>query len=420
MNQSWTKFSRSKLWTLLQKTYEDWGVESWTQKKVPFHRTNNARYASCCVELLSNKKKPFRVLELGGGAGIFAYLFCQMAEERGLEGHYLLSDGAEKNVAFWKKHPQLQLLEKRGKITFQKLDPFQEKIAGNFDLVVANYFFDSCYQDLVFVKEGQCFEGEVRFEMGESFEALKVEYRAGKEVSSVKGVDLSKEGPCLVPTGALQVLENLQEALLPQGCVVIADRMGSFPELKVHGSFSYPVNLAFLEECFGGQLFVDEGFGVGVFRNKAPLDWKIETYSQEKGSFQAMLKVFEAWEWDPQVFFAEFSWMQKAFDQVSSEEKCLFLEGAKKVERLAFELGSKETELMTELAFFLESQGGFLAELKNYRYQEEDLRALLEQVRQDEGIALEHVERFLDELKEGAQISEKLWQKARREIEELS
>ena len=156
--------SKSILWDLQKKAYTEFGIESWTQKGVPFHITNNSliakQYAKTVFPLFKKGRVTF--LEVGAGSGKFAFLFLSELFQLGIDKSsvcYLLTDFAEKNVSFWEKHPSLTLWIQEGVIRPSIYDPLiLSEQPPSFDVMIANYFFDTIPQDLFRVEKGELFE----------------------------------------------------------------------------------------------------------------------------------------------------------------------------------------------------------------------------------------------------------------------
>ena len=107
-----SRLSESPIWNLQQLAYTQLGVESWSKGRVPLQITNNARIAAQSADIVcaAFPKGDFTILELGGGCGKFAFLLISELIRRNLPKiHYLLTDAALKNVAYWKQHPRLLL-----------------------------------------------------------------------------------------------------------------------------------------------------------------------------------------------------------------------------------------------------------------------------------------------------------------------
>jgi methylase of polypeptide subunit release factors len=119
-----------------EEFYQQSGIAAW--KNVPFYPTSNPFVARTYVELLLaflldyepwlKRDEPVYFLELGAGTGAFAFyclkeLQAQMnknffSELQGLDLRYVMTDFAEKNVAFWESHEKFRPFTETGLLDF--------------------------------------------------------------------------------------------------------------------------------------------------------------------------------------------------------------------------------------------------------------------------------------------------------------
>lgn len=199
------RLSQSLLWRLQKTYYQNKGIAAWSNSSVPHYITNNPFIASAYARVvfgflrdcltqtkteqvmkfpLLNPAEPVIFLELGAGTGRFAYHFLKYflphLAQSGLNGvkvKYVLTDIAEKNLAFMRQHERLQPFIESGQLDFAVFDPVHDtQIAlmvsnqvlapgelHNPLVVIANYFFDSLPVDAFSFQEGALLEEQVRF-----------------------------------------------------------------------------------------------------------------------------------------------------------------------------------------------------------------------------------------------------------------
>jgi tetratricopeptide (TPR) repeat protein len=191
------RLSRSDLWQRQKDFYCREGVTAW-QGKIPFYATSNAFIANAYAHVIlaymqdvlarspALAGKPFRIVEVGAGPGIFAYHLVQrltalleMVNDPALDFLYVLTDVAERNLDFWCHHPAWEAAIASGRVDFAPLDLLGEaeltleisgrrlSAAGDDDFVgapmiaIANYVFDSIPNDLFRMADGELQEGQV-------------------------------------------------------------------------------------------------------------------------------------------------------------------------------------------------------------------------------------------------------------------
>ncbi|HEY8025214.1 MAG TPA: tetratricopeptide repeat protein [Burkholderiaceae bacterium] len=186
--------SQSMLWQASRRFYQEHGIEVWN-RKVPYQVTSNPgiahTYAQMIVRFLQDwgrrpdyaPDEPFFILELGAGHGMFSfYVLKCLLELRGNLGldHvkfvYVVTDLAEKNIAWCREHKALQPFIAQGVLDFaqfnlEQLQPLRLMLSGkllggpggtrNPVAVVANYIFDSLSQELFRLQDGHWQRGLV-------------------------------------------------------------------------------------------------------------------------------------------------------------------------------------------------------------------------------------------------------------------
>ena len=196
------RFSKSLLWKLQRKFFEQQGIEAWRQGAVPHYITSNPHIASAyahvvlgflrdCHATLGHQdsavaaidpNRPIYILELGSGSGRFAYNFLKKFHaayaQSSLNQHsikYILTDFTEENLNYWKTHSVLQPYLEKDMLDFACFDAERDQAItlsqsgetlepnglSNPMIVIANYVLDTIPQDLFLIENGQISESLV-------------------------------------------------------------------------------------------------------------------------------------------------------------------------------------------------------------------------------------------------------------------
>lgn len=298
--------SRSPLWDLMARYYQERGIEAWRSGAVPHYVTNNpvigAAYAEMVFGLMLDLRRmgklprptgqPLHVCELGAGTGKLAFhilrRLADLCEEAGLgcrSFRYILTDQAQANLDFWRRHPQLQRYFRLGVLDVALLEAgtagtLHLQCSGarieqaSLDLpltVIANYVFDSLPQDMVYVDGGRAWQCEValdqprhgaRASASDLLETASMRHR-NRPIQEgfyqerwldgiISGYSAAlTDTYLLLPVGAMRCLDRLA-AFAPNGLLLLTADRGthrleelrgrSAPQLLHHGSVSLDVN----------------------------------------------------------------------------------------------------------------------------------------------------------------------------------
>ncbi len=277
-------FSRCALWRDQKSFYGREGIEAWNGQ-VPFYITSNPylahAYSTLVLRFLQDLRQrggagPAVVLELGAGHGAFSFQILRcLAELRescpmlAADLVYVMTDVAEKNVAFWRTHPALAPFVADGLLDFAFFDveaPAELELlvsgrslplAGRPLAVIANYVFDSVAADLFVTRDGQLREVLVPPAMtllpaldtapfwDESQETGLADPRYGSPLDAVLRERAGTlEGRFFFPSATLRCLSRLSEMAGREMLLLVADKgnvdAGRLPEarrlaLGVHG-----------------------------------------------------------------------------------------------------------------------------------------------------------------------------------------
>lgn len=314
------RLSRCMLWRLQRSFFAAQGIEAWRQGIVPHYITSNAFIADAYARvvatylgerkpLLADPHEPVHILELGAGSGKFASLFLKrltaLTRRMGKAApawRMVMTDLADRNVAFWREHPGLRPFVERGVLDFAKFDVENDReielvisgevlggeVLGNGLIVVGNYFFDGIPIDVFAIEGGHLLEGTVNVmstqeepdlddpavlsRVSLAFEHSPTEaegYYDDPEFNRILQGYQDKLGNTSVhfPIAGLRCCK-LMRALSGGNLLMLTGDKGyirdedlldrSEPGLAVHGSFSLSVDYAAIAAYFrgaGGQVF---------------------------------------------------------------------------------------------------------------------------------------------------------------------
>lgn len=209
------RFSEAPIWDLQRAYYEGQGLKAWNNNQVPQYITSHPMIATAYAEMIfgflqdragqGHTSETVTILELGAGAGRLAFhilkKLCEIIDYAGLRlppFRYVMSDLPSKNIISWQQHPGLLPFVEQGILDFARFDAVQDtelnlvhsKLSirpGDLQqplLVVANYFFDSIPQELIYVDEGKIYDCEVSIEFAEEVDPDNPSDALGKIIPS--------------------------------------------------------------------------------------------------------------------------------------------------------------------------------------------------------------------------------------------
>ncbi|QMV41484.1 tetratricopeptide repeat protein [Cohnella cholangitidis] len=304
------RFSEAPIWELQRSYYEEQGIKAWQNEEVPEYITSNPIIAEAYAEMIFGflqdragvgyASEPVTIVELGAGSGRLAFHvlneLCELAAFAGIAippFRYIMSDIAVKNIAYWQRHPCLIPFVEKGILDFAKFDAvtdtelilIQSGIAirpGDLQqplLVIANYFFDSIPQELIYVEGSKIYECKVSLQFPEGTEGLSASeilekttlgYHYRQETDSERETypyrdvielyrEKAEDSHILFPAIGLNCLERLGR-LSQRGFLLITADKGDHrlenwefaepPKLIHHGSFSLTANYHAIQTFF--------------------------------------------------------------------------------------------------------------------------------------------------------------------------
>lgn len=296
------RFSEAPIWDLQRAYYEEEGLKAWKNDQVPQYITSNPMIATAYAEMIFGflqdqaskgmTSEPVVIVELGAGAGRFAYHvlveLCKLRDYAAISlppFRYIMTDLAMTNVMAWREHPALQAFISEGILDFARFDAVHDielnQVVSNITIsagdlkqpliIVANYFFDGIPQELLYVGDGKIHEADLVVGYPEHMDSLKpsevldqlslsYEYRrapeyeqdayAYRDVIAVYQEQL-EDSHILFPVAGLQCLDRLNQLSQSGFLLITADKgdhlldnwkFSDTPEFIRHGSFSFTAN----------------------------------------------------------------------------------------------------------------------------------------------------------------------------------
>lgn len=310
------RFSEAPIWELQRTYYEEQGITAWQSGEVPQYITSNRvmaiSYAEMVFGFLQDRARmgqltvQVMILELGAGSGQFAFYVLQELTKRIQQARiplppfrYVMSDLAEKNIAFWRQHASLRPFVEQGVLDFAKFDAVHDEAIylqhageriGTGDLaqplvLMANYFFDSLPQELIYVEDGQVYDCRISLQFPDGAHAMSASQLLKEVVASYQYqrehmyddesypyrelLDVYRQqisdSHILMPEVSLICLNRLK-ALSQEGFLLLTADKGDHrleswefnepPKLIHHGSISLTANyhaISFVCEAQGAQ-----------------------------------------------------------------------------------------------------------------------------------------------------------------------
>ncbi|SFK82811.1 hypothetical protein SAMN03159341_101767 [Paenibacillus sp. 1_12] len=304
------RFSEAPIWELQRSYYEQQGIRAWQSEEVPQYITSNTVIANAYAEIifgflqdrarLGHISAPVTILELGAGSGRLAFQvlkeLCELIDYAGLTlppFRYVMSDLAIRNISYWQQHECLLPFVEQGVLDFAQFDAvlgtelyltqsgLRIRTADLEQplLIIANYFFDSIPQELLYVDEARIFECDVSLHFPDKAAHMapsdllvtiipEYHYRRAAEYEQESYpyhslIELYahklEDSHVLLPAVGIACLERLGQLSQEGFCLLTADkgdhRLNSWefaeaPKLIHHGSFSLEANYHAIQYIF--------------------------------------------------------------------------------------------------------------------------------------------------------------------------
>ena len=291
--------SRSCLWDLQRRYFDERGIRAWSEAVVPQYITSNPWIASAYAQVVAawlrecgesiDPKAPVDVVELGCGSGRFGYLFLRRLHELvpSARVRYVFTDFTEYNLDVLRSHPSLQPFVAAGQADFALFDVERDRelrlthggevisgsTARNPMVFIANYVFDGVRNDCFRFADGAIQQVLVRARRGEPGDGVMDGVTMACELRPVEGGHyddprwnriletysrtLRGDVAVLFPRSALTCLQALHELSGGRFLVLSGDKgyvheralaASGEPQMASHGSFSMMVNYHAIEQ----------------------------------------------------------------------------------------------------------------------------------------------------------------------------
>jgi tetratricopeptide (TPR) repeat protein len=184
------RLSESFIWRRHRAFYDDQGVEAWNSGTIPWFVTSNASVARAYAQVIDAflrdaadgafgpmaSDEVVNVVEIGAGHGRLSYMLLERLASLAQAGEsqrfrYVMTDFAQANVDFWRKHPRLKGYFDAGLLDVARFDAevdttLELQVSGEVLsegsvgplVVVANYVLDSLRMDVFCVQERALYE----------------------------------------------------------------------------------------------------------------------------------------------------------------------------------------------------------------------------------------------------------------------
>jgi hypothetical protein len=372
------RFSEAPIWELQRSYYEEQGIQAWQREEVPQYITSNPIIAVSYAEIifgflqdrarLGYTSEPVTIVELGAGSGRLAFqVLKELYELRDYAGielppfRYVMSDLAIKNIAYWQQHHSLKPFVVQGVLDFAQFDAVHDTELSLLEsgvrirpsdlqqplLVIANYFFDSIPQELLYVDESLIYECDVSLQFPDGATGLRPSDMLGKVVPEYhyrRAAEYEQESypyhdvielyqhkledsHVLFPAVGLTCLERLGQ-LSQAGFVLLTADKGDHrlenweyaeaPKLIHHGSFSLEANYHAIQHVFEQKgalaLFTTHHYknlNVGcILMLQEPM-----SYANTRLAYRRFVDRF-----GPDDFFSLKAWFEEHLDQLELQQ----------------------------------------------------------------------------------------------------
>jgi len=302
------RLSKSLLWRLQRNYFEQQGIDAWRSGAVPHHITSSPFIADAYARVVMgflrdwstlDRGQPVHIVELGSGAGRFAYSFLKKflslqrnSVLKAIPIRYVMTDFTESNIEHWRTHPSLVSFIEEGVLDFARFDlesDVQLELLETGDvlstgtlrnplIVISNYVFDSTPQDAFVAAENKLFELLItlttpqheldpadpdilsRIEISANEHPINGSYYEDPKWNRIL-LDYKRRltnTSFLFPTSALDCIKNLHRLSSGRMLLLSGDRGYSrdeelnlgrgAPALALHGSFSMMVDYQIIGE----------------------------------------------------------------------------------------------------------------------------------------------------------------------------
>ncbi|MFZ6774443.1 SAM-dependent methyltransferase [Undibacterium sp. SXout7W] len=259
--------SEADLWRRVAHYYGQPGVNVW-KEQIPFQITSNpciaAAYADTLIAYLEDWVREHgaltgkvNIVELGAGHGLFSTAMLRALAERSASLgalpatlHYWVTDRSPNHLESWRQNPELVEFQQSGMCGFCCFDalenatlpdgwqqPTQEKATPW--IFIANYVFDTLPHDAFLFGDNETKRGVVTveqytpaptlnpdtYQISLAFRSYQLTSLTPLLAAAVQGYQaLQPTGCLLIPTGALQCIEQLRQLSGDNMLLLCADK----------------------------------------------------------------------------------------------------------------------------------------------------------------------------------------------------
>ncbi|MBT3394719.1 MAG: hypothetical protein HN411_06415 [Waddliaceae bacterium] len=288
---------KSDLWQRQHDEYQRHGVQAWQKNMVPWFLTSNTLIASHYVNIVDtfveecinndifDTTKPLTIVDLGAGAGRFAFLFLKEILPR-LKKHnvsirYVMTDISEENMSHVASHPLLKKYFDDGTahtaffngndadgaaeiLLNESRENLSQEALENPLVAIGGYFFDIIVNDIFIIRDGTLYKRNIQYADGDLWPVVSEKisyhdvpatqpyYSDGILDSIVEKYSTTYDNIAFgMPVGACNTIRRLNAMskghmllLAADQGIVTDEQMKQCSDVKVscHGSFSVPVN----------------------------------------------------------------------------------------------------------------------------------------------------------------------------------
>ncbi|MFD0672823.1 tetratricopeptide repeat protein [Cohnella sp. GCM10027633] len=381
-NEQRYRFTEAPIWELQRQYYEEQGTKAWRNDQVPQYITSNPIIANAYADMIfgflqdrasrGHGEDPVTIVEIGAGAGRLAFHvlheLCRLRDFAGIPVpafRYVMTDLPTSNIAAWQEHPALQRFIAEGLLDFARFDAVRDTelnlvVSGETIgegasrqplIVVANYFFCTIPQELLYIGDGRVHEADVFVDYPEHREtmtttqllgaiSLRYEHRHAPEYERrtypyrdliAMYQEQLEDSHVLFPVAGLDCLERLNR-LSREGFLLLTADKGDHlldywkfsepPELVMHGSFSLTANYQAFQYHYESQgalaLFPKQHYknlNVGcIIHARRPAE-----YAQTRLAYLRSIERF-----GPDEFFSLKEWADKRIESMGIQQLLSF------------------------------------------------------------------------------------------------
>jgi len=325
-----TALSKSALWSKMQDYYNNIGPEAWQDELVPLQISSNKTlalaYANVIVAQINDwysqhprtdHEEPFYIIEIGAGHGKLGFYILKHLQEQMANYNlpfalikFIMTDIAEKNMAYWLAHPALQPWIASGSLDFAIFNAMSDKQInlkhsgasikpGSLQkpvFMICNYLFDSLAHDAFQVHNHKLHEVQIKIssdadwtnyfakaKFNYDYVPVSTDYYADPDINKIlEHYSRNLEnGTFMIPISGIECVQTIQQFTQAHVLLLIADKGQASidffndleePDIDVHGSVSFMVNFDALRHYFVNKQ------GTALLMPNCSVDFQVACY----------------------------------------------------------------------------------------------------------------------------------------------